>query len=362
MNELKLDALKQVENFLIEGKVKYCEPYGNGHINDTFLVVCDTEKGEHQYILQSINTKIFIPAEVMSNIEKVTDYLKAKSNNPRENLILIKKANGEAYHIDESGRCWRVYEFVTDSLCLERPESVEDFKECAKAFGKFQKDLASFPAESLFETIKDFHNTPKRYNDFLKAVSQDVCGRAKEVEAEIAFVKERESFYSVLLDANKRGELPLRVSHNDTKLNNVMLDKNTRTALCVIDLDTIMPGFSVTDFGDSIRFGASTAAEDEKDLSKVKLDIGLFKAYTEGFLENLKDDFKPSEIMLLPEGAKMMTIECGMRFLTDYLAGDTYFKTKYPEHNLDRCRTQFKLVKEMEDNWDTLKEIVKKYC
>ncbi len=362
MNELKKYALKALENFLIEGNVKYCEPYGNGHINDTFLVVCDTEKVEHQYILQSINTKIFVPVEVMSNIEKVTDYLKGKTDNPRENLILIKKADGGAYHIDEGGRCWRVYEFVTDSLCLERPESANDFKECARAFGKFQKDLAAFPAETLFETIKDFHNTPKRYNDFLKAVSQDVCGRAKDVEAEIAFVKERESFYSVLLDANKRGELPLRVSHNDTKSNNVMLDKNTRTALCVIDLDTIMPGFSVTDFGDSIRFGASTAAEDEKDLSKVKLDIGLFEAYTEGFLENLKDDFKPSEIMLLPEGAKMMTIECGMRFLADYLSGDTYFKTKYPEHNLDRCRTQFKLVQEMEDNWDTLKQIVKKYC
>ena len=241
MNELKKYALKALENFLIEGNVKYCEPYGNGHINDTFLVVCDTEKVEHQYILQSINTKIFVPVEVMSNIEKVTDYLKGKTDNPRENLILIKKADGGAYHIDEGGRCWRVYEFVTDSLCLERPESANDFKECARAFGKFQKDLAAFPAETLFETIKDFHNTPKRYNDFLKAVSQDVCGRAKDVEAEIAFVKERESFYSVLLDANKRGELPLRVSHNDTKSNNVMLDKNTRTALCVIDLDTIMP-------------------------------------------------------------------------------------------------------------------------
>lgn len=362
MSELRTAALSALKKFKIEGSVKYCESYGNGHINDTFLVICDTEKGDHQYILQSINTKIFVPEEVMSNIEKVTDHLRKKSDNPREILILIRTNDGAAYYIDEDNRCWRVYEFVTDSICLERPESVSDFKECARAFGKFQKDLADFPAETLFETIKDFHNTPKRYNDFLAAVDQNFEGRAAAVQKEIEFVKAREGFYSVLLDANRRGELPLRVSHNDTKSNNVMLDKDTRTALCVIDLDTIMPGFSVTDFGDSIRFGASTAAEDEKDLSKVCLDINLFEAYVEGFLEDLKDDFSESEIMLLPEGAKMMTIECGMRFLADYLSGDTYFKTKYPEHNLDRCRTQFKLVEEMEKNWDTLKEIVKKYC
>lgn len=362
MSELKAKALEALKNFEIEGSVKSCEPYGNGHINDTFLVICDTQKGEHWYILQSINTKIFVPTEVMSNIEKVCDHLKTKTDNPREILVLVKTTDKKAYFIDDDNRCWRVYEFVTDSLCLELPESVEDFKECAKAFGKFQKNLADFPAETLYETIKDFHNTPKRYKDFLKAVEEDVVGRAADVKEEIEFVKQREAFYSVLLDANKAGELPLRVSHNDTKSNNVMLDKATRTALCVIDLDTIMPGFSVTDFGDSIRFGASTAAEDEKDLSRVSLDIELFKAYVDGFLENLKDDFGSSEIMLLPEGAKMMTVECGMRFLTDYLSGDTYFKTKYPEHNLDRCRTQFKLVKEMEDNWNTLKEIVKQYC
>lgn len=362
MNDLKTAALSALEKFKIEGNVKYCESYGNGHINDTFLVICDTANGDHQYILQSINTKIFVPQEVMSNIEKVTDHLRKKSDNPREILILLRTNDGTAYYIDEDNRCWRVYEFVTDSICLERPESVSDFKECARAFGKFQKDLADFPAETLFETIKDFHNTPKRYNDFLHAIEQNFEGRAATVQKEIEFVKARKDFYGVLLEANKRGELPLRVSHNDTKSNNVMLDKDTRTALCVIDLDTIMPGFSVTDFGDSIRFGASTAAEDEKDLSKVRLDINLFEAYVEGFLEDLKDDFSASEIMLLPEGAKMMTVECGMRFLADYLSGDTYFKTKYPEHNLDRCRTQFKLVEEMENNWDTLKEIVKKYC
>ncbi len=362
MSVLKASALQALKNFKIEGNVKYCDSYGNGHINDTFLVICDTEKGEHQYILQSINTKIFTPQEVMSNIEKVTEHLRKKTDNPRETLILVKTFDGGAYHIDTDGRCWRVYEFVTDSLCLELPESVNDFKECAIAFGKFQKDLADFPAETLYETIKDFHNTPKRYNDFLKAVEEDKVSRAKLVEEEIDFIKERKDFYSVLLDANKRGELPLRVTHNDTKSNNVMLDKNTRTALCVIDLDTIMPGFSVADFGDSIRFGANTAAEDEKDLSKVTLSIELFEAYVDGFLKPLKDDFSESEIMLLPEGAKMMTIECGMRFLADYLSGDTYFKTKYPEHNLDRCRTQLKLVKEIEDNWDTLKQIVKKYC
>lgn len=222
--------------------------------------------------------------------------------------------------------------------------------------------LDEFPAERLYETIPDFHNTPKRYENFLKAVENDYKSRAKNVLSEIEFINDRKDFYSILIDNNKRGELPLRVSHNDTKCNNVMLDEKTHQALCVIDLDTIMPGFSVTDFGDAIRFGASTASEDEKDLSKVNLSIEMFKAYTKGFLKGCGGKLPDSEIMLLPEGAKMMTIECGMRFLTDYLEGDTYFKTAYPNHNLDRCRTQLKLVASMEEHWDELKEIVKQYC
>jgi len=273
---------------------------------------------------------------------------------------LVHTKDGNPFYKDDTGKYWRVYDFVEDSLCLDLPETIEDFYQAAIAFGEFQKHLNDFPVEKLYETIPDFHNTPDRYKKFLKAVENDVCGRAKSVQEEIKFVMDREEFYSVLFDNNKEGKLPLRVTHNDTKINNVMLDLKTRTALCVIDLDTIMPGFSVTDFGDSIRFGASTAAEDEKDLTKVEMNINLFETYAKGFITGCGGLLTKDEIMLMPEGAKMMTIECGMRFLTDYLEGDTYFKTKYADHNLDRCRTQFKLVADMEEKWDEMKEIINK--
>ena len=357
-------VVNAIRNFDLKGKVMGCLPYGNGHINDTFLLICVDEDGkERKYVLQSVNNNVFKkPEQVMQNIEKVTEYLRNVVSDPREVLTLVKTFNGQTYYKDKDGRCWRVYDFVTDSVCIERIEEISDFYQCAVAFGKFQRYLTDFPAETLYETIPDFHNTPKRYENFLKAVEEDKCGRLASVKEEVEFVKARKDFYSVLLDSNKEGKLPLRVSHNDTKSNNVMLDEKTHDALCVIDLDTIMPGFSVTDFGDSIRFGASTADEDEKDLSKVSMSLDMFKVYTEGFLEGCGGQLPDSEIMLLPEGAKMMTIECGMRFLTDYLEGDTYFKTSYPEHNLDRCRTQFKLVADMEEKWDEMKNTVKQFC
>ncbi|MBR5223442.1 MAG: aminoglycoside phosphotransferase family protein [Clostridia bacterium] len=353
-----------ISNFKIVGEAKSATPYGNGHINSTFLVNCVDENGEkHNYILQAVNTDVFkAPTQVMENIVKVTDFLKEKVATSREVLNVIRTYSDGIYYQDSDGLFWRMYDFVEDSICLDRPDDINDFYQCAVAFGNFQRCLSEFPADTLYETIPDFHNTPKRFNDFLKAVEEDKCQRAASVKDEIEFIKSRKEFYSVLIDANKKGELPLRVSHNDTKSNNVMLDAKTHNALCVIDLDTIMPGFSVTDFGDSIRFGASTAAEDEKDLSKVSMDIEMFRIYTKGFLDGSAGQLLDSEIMLLPEGAKMMTIECGMRFLADYLAGDTYFKTAYPEHNLDRCRTQLKLVADMEAKWDEMKAIVKGYC
>ena len=351
-----------LKNFLFDGEIIKCEPYGNGHINSTFLVECEGENGKKSYVLQAINGFAFKqPKKVIDNIWKVTEFLRNKNPNERQVVSMIPTVSGENYFCDDEGDYWRVYTFINDSVCIESPENTEQFKQCALAFGRFQRDLDGFPAEELFETIVDFHNTVKRYQNFLKAVDEDVCGRVAGVQKEIEFVKARADFYSVLLDANKSGKLPLRVTHNDTKANNVLLDSKTQEALCVIDLDTIMPGFSVNDFGDAIRFGANTAAEDEKDLSKVKLDMNLFEAYTEGFLEGCGELMSKDEVMLLPEGAKMMTIECGMRFLTDYLSGDTYFRTAYPNHNLDRCRTQFKLVKEMEEHWQEMKTIVNKY-
>ncbi len=353
-----------ISRFDIAGVATGCMPYGNGHINDTFFITAVDEKGtEHKYILQAINHNVFkSPEQVMENIEQVTDFLKKQTDQPREVLSLVRTKDGQTFYRDPSGCFWRMYDFITDSICLEHPDTTEDFFQCGVAFGKFQRYLANFPAKSLHETIPNFHNTPKRFRDFLKAVEQDVCGRAKDVREEIKFLTDREAFYSVLIDSCNRGVLPLRVSHNDTKSNNVMLDSATHQALCVIDLDTIMPGFSVTDFGDAIRFGASTAAEDEQELSKVRLDVEMFRSYTKGFLEGCGGMLGNEEIMLLPEGAKMMTIECGMRFLTDYLSGDTYFKTAYPTHNLVRCRTQLKLVAEMEACWNELKSIVKQYC
>ena len=361
-----MDVLKQIypilKEFRLGGDIEGVRPYGNGHINDTFLV--EIKGGESKkYIFQRVNPNVFKkPVQVMKNIEKVTAFLKVRADSEREVLSLVPTLDGNTYFEDKDKNVWRVYKYIDNSICLDIVESPDDFYECAFAFGSFQKNLSNFPADTLFETIPDFHNTPSRYGDFLRAVSEDKSGRAKNAQKEIEFIKERQDFYSCLIDAEKKGDLPLRVTHNDTKSNNVMLDKNTRKALCVIDLDTVMPGYSVTDFGDAIRFGASTAKEDEEDLDKVHFDIELYKAYLKGFLDGCGGRLINSEIMLLPEGAKMMTIECGMRFLGDYINGDTYFKTSYPEHNLVRARTQLKLVGEMEENWDEMKDAVSKYC
>lgn len=356
-------AIEILEKFNLKGKVVSCELYGNGHINYTFKVDCEDNGNAYRYILQAISTAAFKhPDEVMENIVEVTEFLKRKESDPRKVLGLIYTKDGKSYYKDKEENYWRVYVFVEDSVCLEHPDTKEEFYQCAVAFGQFQKNLSDFPAEKLHETIPDFHNTPKRFENFLKAVEEDVCKRADSVREEIEFVKKRKDFYSVLFDANEKGILPLRVTHNDTKSNNVMLDKTTEKPLCVIDLDTIMPGFSVTDFGDSIRFGASTAAEDETDLSKVWLDLEMFDIYAKGFIEGCGGKLTKDEIMLMPEGAMMMTVECGMRFLTDYLSGDTYFRIAYPEHNLVRCRTQFKLMKDMEDKLPEMKKIVSEYA
>ena len=357
------DKTTLLEQFSLKGDIKEIIPYGNGHINDTFLVKTECKDKRIRYIFQRVNRNVFKkPVQVMKNIEKVTGYLKIRADSEREVLSLVPTVKGDIFIEDTDGSVWRVYKFIDNSVCLDNVESPEDFYECAYAFGRFQKNLDNFPADTLYETIPNFHNTPARYGDFLRAVSEDKCGRANGVKDEIEFIRARQDFYSCLIDAERRGELPLRVTHNDTKSNNVMLDKDTRKALCVIDLDTVMPGYSVTDFGDAIRFGASTAAEDEKDLSKVHFDLELYKAYLKGYLDGCDGKLKQSEIMLMPEGAKMMTVECGIRFLADYLNGDTYFKTSYSEHNLVRARTQLKLVKEMEDNWDMMKAAVKAYC
>lgn len=353
--------------FTLQGEIKSCERYGSGHINDTFLVECEAEDGGHRYILQRMNHDVFKdPVSLMKNIEGVTSFLREKiqgqgGDPARETLNLVPTKDGGTFYKDELGNYWRVYLFIEDAVCYDQVEKPEDFYQSGKAFGYFQRQLAEYPAKELAETIPNFHNTPVRLENFKQAVAEDVCQRAAGVPDEIAFVLAREADTGVAMDMLAEGKLPLRVTHNDTKLNNIMFDAKTGEALCIIDLDTIMPGFSIFDFGDSIRFGANTGAEDEKDLSKISLSLELFEIYTKGFLEGSQGKLTREEVDMLPMGAKLMTLECGMRFLADYLQGDVYFKTHYPEHNLDRCRTQFELVADMERKWDEMKAIVEKY-
>ncbi len=357
-----------IEKYGFRGIVISNEPYGSGHINDTFLIKLDNIKSSYEkVILQHMNKQIFQkPVELMENISRVTKHLRKKiiekgGNPERETLNVVPTRSGGKYYIDSQGEYWRAYKFIGDATSYDKVERPEDFYESAVSFGRFQSMLADFDAVKLHEVIEGFHDTKKRFQTFKDAVEQDIMGRAEGVKEEIQFVLDREDVANVLGDMQARKELPLRVTHNDTKLNNIMIDDETRKGICVIDLDTIMPGLSVNDFGDSIRFGASTALEDEKDLSKVSCDMELFELYTKGFIKGCKGKLTEKEIETLPMGAKVMTFECGMRFLTDYLQGDTYFKTHREGQNLDRCRTQFKLVADMEDKWAEMEDIVKKY-
>lgn len=346
---------KAINYFQVEGKPVECKVFGHGHINYTYKVTTDTGK---EYILQRVNKNVFKdPVALMENVSAVSEFLRTRVDDPRAALHFIPSTDGLFYYRDKRGEYWRVYEFV-GGFCLEAPESDADFYESAIAFGRFQQLLQDFPAEKLHETIPEFHNTINRYAIFEDALEQDMCNRAKSVEAEIGFIMARKGEAGTLQRMRESGELPLRVTHNDTKLNNVLLDKKTRKALCVLDLDTVMPGLSLYDFGDSIRFGASTAAEDEKDLDKVRINLELFRIYTLGYMRACPS-LTEEEVKMLPWGARIITLELGVRFLTDYLEGDQYFKTAYPEHNLVRARTQLKLVADMEENWERMEAIVR---
>ena len=343
-------------------------PYGSGHINITRYILCEKGDKKYEYILQRINKNVFKnPPALMENYTAVTEFLRAKivargGDPDRETLNVVKTLDGKNYYLDADGEYWRLVLFVTDSISYDKVERPEQFYDSAVAFGNFQCLLKDYPAATLHETIVNFHNTPDRYRQLMEAVDADKCGRLAEVAAEVEFCKARREFAGTLERAHAEGKLPLKVTHNDTKLNNILFDKNTGEALCVIDLDTIMPGYSVNDFGDSIRFGATTALEDEADLTKVNFDISLYELYVKGFIEGANGGLSAGELELLPIGAIMMTFECGMRFLADYLSGDTYFRTSRPKQNLDRARNQFKLVSDMEKRLDEMRAIVKKYA
>ena len=336
--------------FALDGEIVSIEPYGEGHINVTMLVTTTKKR----YIMQKMNTKVFTdPDSLMENICGVTQHLSSKGI---ETLNVVPTKDGQPFL--KADACYRVYDFIENTVTYQTVTDREIFKNSGAAFGEFQNYLAEFDASKLTETIKRFHDTPKRFADFKAALQADTFDRSKECQEEIAFILSHENTYGVARAGLKDGGLPLRVTHNDTKLNNILMDAESGKARAVIDLDTIMPGSMLFDFGDSIRFGASTAAEDEKDLEKVHFDISLFKAYAEGYCGAVKDSITDREAELLPYGAYLMTIECGMRFLTDYLSGDTYFATKYPGHNLVRCRTQIRLASEMEAQETEMKKII----
>lgn len=333
---------------------------GNGHINDTYR----SEDGK--YILQRVNTSVFTrPRELMENIERVTEYigekLKKSGGDPeRETLKVLHTPEGGAY-IEDGGNFFRMYLNISDSYTVE-PEDAgpEDLKEAGAAFGRFQKLLADYDAASLHETIPFFHDTEKRLENFRTALQKNASGRKETAAEEIDFVLSHAWVASVVLEGIRDGSIPVCVTHNDTKINNVLFDINTHKAVCVIDLDTIMPGSRLYDFGDALRISASTAAEDEPDLDKVHFDPAAFEAFLEGYLSEMGGTLTQREKELLPFSATLMCYECGMRFLTDYLDGDVYFKVKYPEHNLVRARTQFRMAEELLQAEENLKKLVEK--
>lgn len=335
-----------------------------GHINQTWRITC--QGSPRRYVIQQINTEIFREADaLMENCRKVTDFLRERircegGDSEREVLEFLPTVDGKMLYRDAENTCWRVMYLVEGAASHD---SVNEalLQESGRAFGRFQRMLAEFPAAELVETIPDFHHTPKRYERFLQAVRQDVCDRACEVQAEIAFVLERGERLGKLQQLKDSGELPLRVTHNDAKLANVLLDEKTGEAVCVIDLDTVMPGLSVLDYGDSIRYGACTAAEDEPDSRKVKLDLSMVKAYTKGFLSQCGSSLTTKEIEMLPEGVWTITMEQGIRFLTDYLEGDHYYQTSRLGQNLDRARTQFALAADMERKWEDMNRIIQNF-
>ena len=345
-----------LRKFCLAGTPVSCERYGFGHINETYLVLTDTGP---RYILQRINDHVFPNvANLQHNIAAVTAHLRKQIEEKNGVLHLIPTVDGTTYYRSVELGYWRVYDFIEDSVCLQQPESPDDFYQSAVAFGTFQQQLKDFPAHTLHETIPNFHNTPDRYRIFKEVLAKDPLGRAKDVQEEIAFALAHEEIGGTLHRMLQEGQLPLRVTHNDTKLNNVMLRADTRTPLCVIDLDTTMPGLSAYDFGDSIRFGAAVAKEDEQNLGRVHVSLDLFRIYTRGFLQACPG-LTEKEKEVLPLGALIMTLECGLRFLTDYIDGDHYFSCYRNGQNLDRCRTQFKMVADIESKWEALSAIIK---
>ena len=346
-----------VQHFQVKGSPVSCVRFGFGHINETYLCVCDSGLS---YILQKINRHVFHdPLALMENVAAVTAFQAARADDPRESMHLIPTLRGQFAYVDSEGDVWRMYDFVRSSRCLQKARNEQDFSRAGFAFGRFLRQLADFPVQTLHEPIKDFHNTPERFRQFHEALAHDNKHRAGLCKEEIDRVLSYENAAGEIPRMMRQGHLPVRVTHNDTKLNNILFDYDSGAPLCVIDLDTVMPGSVLYDFGDAIRFGASTAAEDEQDLSKVTLSLPLFRAFTEGYLSGCAGSLTKNELEALPLGAKIMTLENAVRFLGDYINGDTYFQIHYESQNLDRARTQLKLLRDMEQKWGEMCRIIR---
>ncbi|MBO5954577.1 MAG: phosphotransferase [Clostridia bacterium] len=356
------------ENFNIKGKFDSFQYFKSGHINTTVLVRFIQDGELKEYVLQKINKNVFKnPEAVMENISNVTNFIKNKlkakgEKTSRKVLKFYPSQNGKHFTIDDEGDYWRLYKFVNKSVTFNETDNLTVLEETGKAFGEFQQLLDGYPIKDLNIIIPHFHNTVNRYKIFKETLAKDPVNRAKEVQEEIDTYLSLENIATRIYKMQKKGELKLRVTHNDTKCNNVLFDEETGKYLCVIDLDTIMPGLVGFDFGDAVRFAGNTCAEDETDLNKVKLDFDKYEALTKGFVSRAGSSLTKNEQETLALGAITMTLECGVRFLTDYIDGDNYFKTEYPEHNLDRAKCQLTLAQDMIKNYNKMQEIVKQYC
>ncbi len=363
MNTLEKEIIEVCRHFNIEGEFYSLDTFTDGHINSTYLVIFVDKARFKKYLVQGINTHVFKnPAELMENIVGVTDYLRTQiekdGGNPERETLTFLKANNDKNYLFHLGKCWRIYNFVDNSYTINVIKDKSFFEGAGRSFGLFLNRLSGYPMDKLHETIKDFHNTPNRIANLEIAIEQDKAGRAKLVKEEIDFALSRKEDAKIVIDLYEKGLIPLRVTHNDTKLNNILFDEKTNESICVIDLDTIMPGFSLYDFGDAIRFGGNTTVEDDDNLDNVGISLELFESYTKGFLSSCAKSLTKAEIEHLAFAAKLMTFECGVRFLTDYLDGDVYFRTAYHDHNLVRARNQFKLVSEIEKHLGEMNEIV----
>ena len=357
--EKNFDFKSIIGNFSLYGDLISVEPYGNGHINDTFAVVCDQCGTRVRYILQRINTNVFRdPVNLMDNISRVTSHLATKADNCRQTLTLVPAKDGKSYIVDADGNYFRTYLFIENATSYDILENSRQAYEAASAFGKFQADLADIPGGRLVETIKDFHNTLARVAQLENAIKLDKMNRVKDVAAEIDFVLSRKSMTEKLIALQNEGAIPERITHNDTKLNNVMIDDATGKGICVIDLDTVMPGLAHYDFGDMVRTGTSPAPEDEVDLSKIYMRFENFEALLRGYCSTAGKVLNDCELEHLPFAGALITLEIGTRFLTDYLEGDVYFKTHRAGHNLDRCRSQFQLVRSIENQHNEMMNLL----